>query len=62
ERCRDLAPPFDNAARAGRTLHAAAISQAIAAMGLEPHDFVRHRCVVANPVLCTMVELGWLPA
>lgn len=59
ERCEDLAPPFDDHSKAGRALHAAAIGRAIASMGLEPGDFVRHRLVVPNPVLCTMVELGW---
>jgi hypothetical protein len=59
ERCDDLAPPFGDLSTSGRDLHARAVAGAVASLGREPGDFVRHRVVVAHPVLCTMVELEW---
>ncbi len=59
--CEDLQPPFKEASRSGRDLHAAALELAIASMGLQPGDFVRYRLFVAHPVLCTSVELDWTP-
>ncbi len=58
-RCEELAPPFSRTSSSGRELHAAALAGAIGSMGLEAGDFVRHRLVVAHPVLCTSVELAW---
>lgn len=59
DRCEELAPPFEAESESGRRLHAALLERAIRAIGLAAGDFVRHRFTLANPVLCTMVELVW---